>query len=73
MARQAAVEEFTSFVLGSQARMVRLAELLTGDRGRAEDLAQEGFARTYAVWRQVRGGDPAAYVRRCIINANADW
>jgi RNA polymerase sigma-70 factor (sigma-E family) len=53
--------------------MIRLAELLTGDRDRAEDLAQEGFARTFVVWRRVRGGDPAAYVRRCIINANADW
>ena len=39
MARQAEFEEFTGFVLGSQARMIRLAELLTGDRGRAEDLA----------------------------------
>jgi RNA polymerase sigma-70 factor (sigma-E family) len=70
---QAELEEFTSFVVGSQARMVRLAELLTGDRARAEDLAQEGFARTFAAWRRVRGGDPAAYARRCIINANADW
>jgi hypothetical protein len=34
VARQAELEEFTSFVLGSQARMVRLAELLTGDRDR---------------------------------------
>jgi len=73
VARQAEFEEFTSFVLGSQARMIRLAELLTGDRGRAEDLAQEGFARTFVVWRRVRSGDPAAYARRCIINANTDW
>jgi RNA polymerase sigma-70 factor (sigma-E family) len=65
--------EFTDFVLGCQGRMVRLAELLTGDRGRAEDLAQDGFAKAYAAWGRIRGGDPAAYVRRCIINANTDW
>jgi RNA polymerase sigma-70 factor (sigma-E family) len=65
--------EFTEFVVGCQARMVRLAELLTGDRGRAEDLAQDGFAKAYAAWGRIRNGDPAAYVRRCIINANTDW
>ena len=65
--------EFTDFVAGYQGKMVRLAELLTGDRGRAEDLAQDGFAKAYAAWDRIRGGDPAAYVRRCIINANTDW
>jgi RNA polymerase sigma-70 factor (sigma-E family) len=65
--------DFASFVAGSQARMVRLAELLTGDRGRAEDLAQDGYAKAYAAWPRIRGGDPQAYVRRCIVNANTDW
>lgn len=71
--RQAEREEFAGFVAESQARMVRLGLLLTSDRGRAEDLAQEGFAKAYASWRRIRGGDPGAYVRRCIINANTDW
>jgi RNA polymerase sigma-70 factor (sigma-E family) len=53
--------------------MLRLAELLTGDRGRAEDLAQDGYAKAYAAWARIRGGDPQAYVRRCIVNANTDW
>jgi RNA polymerase sigma-70 factor (sigma-E family) len=65
--------EFTDIVVGYQGKMVRLAELLTGDCGRAEDLAQDGFAKAYAAWDRIRGGDPAAYVRRCIINANTDW
>jgi RNA polymerase sigma-70 factor (sigma-E family) len=65
--------EFTDFVTGCQGKMVRLAELLSGDRGRAEDLAQDGFAKAYAAWDRIRGGDPAAYVRRCIVNANTDW
>jgi RNA polymerase sigma-70 factor (sigma-E family) len=64
---------FVDFVSGSQAKMVRLAELLTGDRGRAEDLAQDGYAKAYAAWARIRGGDPQAYVRRCIVNANTDW
>lgn len=38
MAGQLESREFADFVAGSQARMVRLGELLTGDRGRAEDL-----------------------------------
>ena len=73
MSRQDELGEFIDFVTGYQGKMVRLAELLTGDRGRAEDLAQDGFAKAYAAWDRIRGGDPAAYVRRCIINANTDW
>ncbi len=73
MGREADVEEFSRFVAHSQAKMVRLGELLSGDRGRAEDLAQHGFAQAYSVWRRVRDGDPDAYVRRCIINAHYDW
>ena len=46
---------------------------MCGDRDRAQDLAQDGFARAYAAWSRIRSGDPEAYVRRCIINANTDW
>ena len=42
------------FVASAQARMVRVGELLTGDRGRGEDLAQHGFAQAYAAWRRIR-------------------
>jgi RNA polymerase sigma-70 factor (sigma-E family) len=66
-------DDFVEFVLGTQTRMVRLAELLTRDRGRAEDLAQHAYARAFAAWRRVRAGDAEAYVRRCIVNANIDW
>jgi RNA polymerase sigma-70 factor (sigma-E family) len=67
------VADFADFVASSQAKMVRLGELLTGDRDRAEDLAQDGYAKAYAAWARIRGGDPQAYVRRCIVNANTDW
>jgi RNA polymerase sigma-70 factor (sigma-E family) len=71
--RESEVAEFSAFVAASQTKMVRLAELLTGDRGRAEDLAQHGFAQAYAAWRRIRNGEPDAYVRRCIVNAHTDW
>ena len=73
MARDAAADEFCDFVAGSQTRMVRIGELLTGDRGRGEDLAQHGFAQAFAAWPRLRSGDPEAYVRRCMVNAQTDW
>ncbi|HUD35559.1 MAG TPA: SigE family RNA polymerase sigma factor [Streptosporangiaceae bacterium] len=73
MGREADVAEFSAFVARSQARMVRLGELLTGDRGRAEDLAQHGFVQAYSAWPRIRAGEPDAYVRRCIVNAHTDW
>jgi len=57
-------DEFAGFVAGRHARLVRVAELLCGDRSRAEDLAQDGFARAYAAWGRIRAHDPEAYVRR---------
>jgi RNA polymerase sigma-70 factor (sigma-E family) len=73
LGREADVDEFSDFVASAQARMVRVGELLSGDRGRAEDLAQHGFAQAFAAWRRIRDGDPEAYVRRCIVNAQTDW
>ena len=55
-------DEFRSFVLGSQARILRFAELLTGDRHAAEDLTQHGFAKLYASWRRLHTGNPEQYV-----------
>lgn len=52
--------------------LLRLAYLLTGDVGEAEDLTQTALARTYVSWRRVQSSDrPDAYVRRIMINANA--
>lgn len=65
-------EEFRRFVLGTQSRILRFAELLTGDRHVAEDLTQHGLAKLYASWRRLHNGNPEQYVRRCVINANTD-
>jgi RNA polymerase sigma-70 factor (sigma-E family) len=65
-------EDFRSFVLGCQPRLLRFAEILTRDRGQAEDLTQHGLVKAYAAWRRIRDGSPELYVRRCILNAHTD-
>jgi RNA polymerase sigma-70 factor (sigma-E family) len=64
--------EFSEFMHGRWSGLVRLGYGLTGDQGLAEDLAQTALARAYASWPRVRrAGDPDAYLRRIMINANA--
>ena len=60
---------FREFVQDSGPALSRTAYLLCGDRQLAEDLLQTALARTVARWPQVRrGGNPAAYVRRVMVN-----
>ena len=59
--------EFDDFVASSGRRLLRAAQLLTGDRHRAEDLLQDVLARTYARWDRI-DGNPEAYVRRGLVN-----
>ena len=67
----AAETEFSEFMNGRWLQLVRLGYVLTGDRGLGEDLAQTALARAYASWPQIRrAGDPDAYVRRVMVNAN---
>jgi DNA-directed RNA polymerase specialized sigma24 family protein len=46
-------QEFAEFVTGRMPAVLRRAHLLTGDRGRAEDLVQHAFAATYRHWRRI--------------------
>lgn len=49
--------------------LVGLARLLLDDRGEAEEVVQEAFARTYAGWSRVRDqAGPITYVRRAVVN-----
>jgi RNA polymerase sigma-70 factor (sigma-E family) len=69
----AADAEFTAFMHGRWAQLVRLGYVLTGDLQLAEDLAQTALAKAYASWPRVRRtGNPEAYVRRIMVNANHD-
>ena len=64
-------DEFTAFMLGRWASLVRFGYGLTGDLGLAEDLAQTALSRACAAWPRVRrAADPDAYVRKIMINSN---
>ena len=60
--------EFREFFAAQFGRLCWLGYLLTGDRGRAEELAQDALVRTYIRWRVRRPEDPALYARRVLVN-----
>lgn len=64
-------EEFDVFVRSRSARLLETAYLISGDRGRAEDLLQLALERTYRRWASIRRRDaPEVYVRRVLVNLN---
>jgi RNA polymerase sigma-70 factor (sigma-E family) len=65
--RQSALA-FVDVFQAHQAAALRLAYLLTGDAGLAEDVVADAFARMYGRWRRDRIHDPRAYLRRAIVN-----
>jgi RNA polymerase sigma-70 factor (sigma-E family) len=56
-------------------RLVRLAVLLVGDVGRAEEIVQDAFVDLVARWRTIRDQRAAtAYLRTCVVNgARSHW
>jgi RNA polymerase sigma-70 factor (sigma-E family) len=65
---------FEQFVAAQGRALLRLAFVLTGDRHLAEDLTQTALADAYRHWRKVTAADdPAAYVRRMLVNAHLSW
>ena len=63
--------DFTAYLEARQARLLRTAYLLTGDRHQAEDLVQTSLAKLYLAWDKVRDRDSVdAYVRRIMVNEN---
>jgi RNA polymerase sigma-70 factor (sigma-E family) len=66
-------DDFGAFVVACRHRLIHLADLLSGDRGRAEDLVQHALVRTYVAWSRVRDGNPESYARKIVVNANIDW
>jgi RNA polymerase sigma-70 factor (sigma-E family) len=65
--------DFAQFMHGNAQRLCRVAYLLTGDTGRAEELAQEALARTYRAWHRVRADNAYGYARRVLVNLHTDW
>lgn len=65
--------EFTQFVQGQRAVLVRVAGLLvSGDLARAEDVVQTALTRLYLAWPRVKADTVGAYARRCVVNAALD-
>lgn len=63
--------EFDRFVSDASPRLLRLAVVLTGDQGEAEDLAQETFIRVHTRWRHVVSAQNVdAYVNRVMVNCH---
>ena len=53
----------------SYSELVGMAALLVDERGLAEEVVQEAFARTYVAWPRLRDrSDPLPYVRRSVVN-----
>ncbi len=66
--------EFREFADSCADALFRSALLLSGDRGRAEDLVQEALLSTYGAWPRIRNESRReAYARRCIVNAWLSW
>jgi RNA polymerase sigma-70 factor (sigma-E family) len=64
--------EFERFFARHHRDLARLAYLLSGDRGSAEDLSAEVFLAAWQRWDSVWSADqPFAYVRRMMINIAA--
>jgi len=65
-------QRFDAFVRANYARLLQLADLIVGDRVRAEDVLQSVLERTYLRWRTVGRNNPLAYVRAGLVNARTD-
>lgn len=63
--------DFERFVLDRSTRLLRIAVLLVGDRGHAEDLVQTTLLRLANRWRSIRE-HPEAYARQVLVNLTRD-
>jgi RNA polymerase sigma-70 factor (sigma-E family) len=61
---------FEVFAAAHSAGLMKLGLMVSGDRGRAEDAAQEALVRVYQRWSRL--DDPLAYARRIVVNATRD-
>jgi RNA polymerase sigma-70 factor (sigma-E family) len=63
-----AKDAFDEFVRARWLATMRLAYGMTLDRGRAEDLAQDAFAKLWFRWAKARDGNPEAYLRKILLS-----
>ena len=60
--------DFAAVFRSQQRAIFQLAFALSGDRALAEDATAEVFSKVYRQWNVKRPDDPAAYLRRAVIN-----
>ncbi len=66
--------EFREFVAARSPALLRVAFLLYGDAGLAEDLLQSTLTKTYMAWRRLGGMESVeAYARRVLVNTATSW
>jgi RNA polymerase sigma-70 factor (sigma-E family) len=65
--------EFAAFAEACQLRMLRAAYLICGDQHLAEDLTQTALMKVALRWRQVRDGQPEAYLRTILYRDAVSW
>jgi RNA polymerase sigma-70 factor (sigma-E family) len=64
---------FDAFVGERRDSLLRTAFLLTGDRGRAEDLVQAALMETFRRWPRLRERtDPVGYARKALVSRHID-
>ncbi|HET7018718.1 MAG TPA: SigE family RNA polymerase sigma factor [Streptosporangiaceae bacterium] len=65
-----AASTVTALYQASALGLVRLAHVLIGDRGAAEDIVQDAFSGLYWRWEQLRDtGNALPYVRSAVLNS----
>ena len=65
-----AVAAVTALYQDNALGLVRLAHVMVGDRGAAEDIVQDAFCNLYRRWAHLSDHDKALpYLRSCVLNA----
>ena len=66
--------DFNAFVRQNGSDLARLAFLLCGDRGHAEDLVQSSLLKSHKAWPRIAQMDhPTAYVRTILTREFLSW
>ncbi|MHB1712571.1 MAG: sigma-70 family RNA polymerase sigma factor [Acidimicrobiales bacterium] len=68
-----ATDELEDLVRGHHRRLVSLAYALCGNGAEAEDIVAEAYARTWPRLARGQVDDPAAYLRRAVVNGTSSW
>jgi RNA polymerase sigma-70 factor (sigma-E family) len=64
-------DEFTAYVAARSSGLLRLAYVLTGNRGDAEDLVQVALTKAYVAWPRIQSEYAVdSYVRTCLVRAH---